>query len=50
MKKKTQKQKKKVVVDEREIERVGDRPIEYVDPKETVFKTRDSVASKGKAN
>lgn len=43
------KQKKKVVVDERGIERIGDRPIEYVDPKDATFQVRDSVAGKGKA-
>ena len=40
MKKKPEKQKKKVVVDEREIERIGDRPIEYVMPPESKFQTK----------
>ena len=40
MKKKPEKQKKKVVVDEREIDRIGDQPIEYVMPKEESFQPK----------
>lgn len=41
MKKKPEKQKKKVVVDEHEIERIGDRPVEYVMPPEVSKKPID---------
>lgn len=46
MKKKPEKQKKEVVVDEKEIEYIGGRPVEYVDPEEATAKIKDAVPSK----
>lgn len=46
MKKKSQKQKKKVVVDEQEIERIGGRLVEYVNPEEGSKATKTAKPKK----
>lgn len=43
MKKKPKKDKKKVIVDEKGIERIGDRMVEYVEPAEKVISDKSIV-------